>query len=472
MSDASDLDFSSAVQQVAWASDGTYSARDLVEHSLATIARLDPLLNAFAFVRWEEARREADELDAELAASGPRGPLHGLPIAIKEENDVAGIPTQFGGGANGVPAERDSEVVRRLRAAGAIVIGTTRMPEFGIWPYTESVAHGWTHNPWDLNRSTAGSSGGTAAAVASGMVAVGIGGDGGGSIRLPSSWCGLFGLKPQRGRVSVAPNADLWRSLGVIGPLARTVEDSALVYDAIVGATPTDRFSAGPMASTMLDAVRRPLDRRLRIMVSTKNPMGGPAADADTLAALAGVAGELRRLGHDVVDADPDYPSLSLPFQVQVAAGVRDEVGRVAHPEFLERRTRTLLRLAGIGARLGGLGERIALRKADRFLKDLFSQVDLVLMPTTSTAALPIGQLNGVGALAAMQKARATASFTSMWNICGNPAAAVPAGFTEGGLPLSVQIVGPVDGEPLILAVSAELETARPWAQRRPDVRR
>ena len=468
MTDLVDLDFSSAVQQVTWVASGECSARDLVEHSLAKIARLDPLLNAFAFVRWEEARREADELDAELASRGPRGPLHGLPIAIKEENDVAGIPTQFGGGANDIAAREDSEVVRRLRAAGAVVIGTTRMPEFGIWPYTESVAHGWTRNPWDLHRSTAGSSGGTAAAVASGMVAVGIGGDGGGSIRLPSSWCGLFGLKPQRGRVSLAPNADLWRSLGVIGPLARSVEDSALVYDVISGSTATDRFSAGPMASTMLDAARTPLSRRLRIMVSAKNPMGGPAADSDTLAALHSTADELRRLGHEVIDADPDYPSLGLPFQVQVAAGVRDEVRRVAHPEFLEQRTRTLLKLTGVGARLGRWGERTGRRRGARFLETLFSQIDLLLMPTTPTAALPIGQLDGVGALAATRKASGTASFTSMWNVCGNPAASVPAGFTESGLPLSVQVVGPTDGEPLVLALSAELEAARPWAQRRP----
>jgi len=469
MAEALDFNFSSAVQQVGWVAAGQCSARDLVEHSLTRIARLDPHLNAFAFVRWEEALREADELDAELAARGPRGSLHGLPIAIKEENDVEGIPTQFGGGANGVPARQDSEVVRRLRAAGAIVVGTTRMPEFGIWPYTESVAHGWTRNPWDLNRSTAGSSGGTAAAVASGMVAAGIGGDGGGSIRLPSSWCGLFGLKPQRGRVSLAPNSDLWRSLGVIGPLTRTVEDSALIYDAISGPTPTDRFAAGPMSSTMLSAVRTPLERRLRIMVSTKNPMGGPRADAETIDALTGVAAQLRELGHDVFDADPDYPSVGLAFQVQVAAGVRDEVRRVAHPEFLERRTRTLLRLTGVGARLGRWGERTAMRAADRFLASLFSRVDLVLMPTTPSAAAPIGQLNGVGALAATRKASGTASFTSMWNVCGNPAAALPAGFTPAGLPLSVQVVGPTDGEPLILALCAELERARPWAHRRPE---
>lgn len=469
MAEAVDLDFSSAVQQVAWVAAGQCSARDLVEHSLGTIARLDPLLNAFATVCWEGARREADELDAELAASGPRGLLHGLPVAIKEENDVAGIPTQFGSGSNGVPARRDSEVVRRLRSAGAVIIGTTRMPEFGIWPYTESIAHGWTRNPWNLNRSTAGSSGGTAAAVASGMVAVGIGGDGGGSIRLPSSWCGLFGLKPQRGRVSLSPNADLWRSLGVIGPLTRTVEDSALVYDAVAGSTSTDRFAAGPMASTMLEAARTPLDRRLRIMVSAKNPMGGPSADAETLEALMRTAGELRRLGHEVIEADPDYPSLGLPFQVQVAAGVRDEVRRVAHPELIERRTRTLLRLTGVGARLGRWGEKVGQRRGDTFLGELFSQVDLVLTPTTPTAALPIGQLNGVGAIAATRKASGTASFTSIWNVCGNPAASVPAGFTDVGLPLSVQVVGPTDGEPLVLALSAELEAARPWAQRRPQ---
>lgn len=464
-----DFEFSTVEQQAAWVAAGEVSARELVEHSLARIARLDPTLNAFAFVRADQARAEAEELDAERSAGQIRGSLHGVPVGVKQENDVAGLPTQFGGGANDVPAAADSEVVRRLRAAGAVIVGTTRMPEFGIWPYTESVAHGWTRNPWDINRSTAGSSGGSAAAVASGMVAAAIGGDGGGSIRLPSSWCGLFGLKPQRGRVSTAPHRDLWRSLGVIGPLTRTVADSALVYDALSGSTPADRLRADPWPRPLAEAARTD-PSPLRIMVSAKNPMRGPTADAETLAALASTAEVLRNLGHQVVEADPDYPNLIVAFQSQVAAGVHDEAIQVEHPDLLERRTRTLLRLTAPARRLAGFGERAAAKRGEAFLRALFHDIDLIVTPTTPTAALPVGQLNGVGALSATRKATVTSSYTAFWNITGNPAAAVPAGFTESGLPLSIQVIGPTGGEPAIVALSAQLERTRPWTHRRPPV--
>jgi len=210
---------------------GSVTSSVLVQRSLDRIGALDGRLNAFAHVRSSEALRESAELDAVRAQGRLRGNLHGVPVAIKQENDIAGVPTEYGGAVNPDPAKADGEIVRRLRAAGAVIIGTTRMPEFGIWPFTESVAHGWTRNPWDLSRSPGGSSGGSAVAVASGIVAAAIGGDGGGSIRLPASWCGLFGLEAQRGRVSTAPNADLWRALGTLGPLTRTV--SAVDYRSI-----------------------------------------------------------------------------------------------------------------------------------------------------------------------------------------------------------------------------------------------
>lgn len=462
------LDFATVVQQAAWVANGTITARALVEHSLARIAKLDPTLNAFAYVRAQSARAEADDLDAELTASGPRGPLHGVPIAIKQENDVRGIPTEFGGAANTTPATADSEVVRRLRAAGAVIIGTTRMPEFGIWPYTESTAHGWTRNPWAINRSPAGSSGGSAAAVASGMVAAAIGGDGGGSIRLPASWCGLFGLKPQRGRVSAAPNPDLWRSLGTIGPLTRTVADSALLYDVLAGTTDRDRFLAEPLQTSLTQAITAGVSKPLRVMVSTANPMGGPRADEATSAALHDIAGVLSGLGHEVVLADPRYPKLALPFQAQVAGGVSDEASRVEHPHLLERRTRQMMTTTRALLALGSWAERTGDRHARGFLAELFAQVDVLLTPTTPTPAVPIGQLDGRGPLSASSRATKTSSYTAAWNVLGNPAAAVPAGFTREGLPLSVQVIGPTNGEPVVMALSALIERERPWAHRRP----
>lgn len=464
-----DLDFLSVVEQVGAVARGDVTARALVEHSLDRIGRLNPVLNAFAYVRADEARREADALDLAQARGETLGPLHGVPIAIKQENDVAGLPTEFGGAANTTPATADAEVVRLLRAAGAIIVGTTRMPEFGIWPFTESTSHGWTRNPWDVSRSPAGSSGGTAAAVASGMVAAGIGGDGGGSIRLPSSWCGLFGLKPQRGRVSAAPNPDLWRALGTIGPLTRTVADSALIYDVISQTTPVDRFRADPLPGSMSEAAAS-APRPLRIMVSTKNPIGGPLADEATRAALQEAAGVLRSLGHTIVAADPKYPSLGLAFQTQVAGGIADEAARVEHPELLEARTRALLRTTAVLTRWGSRAERSARRASETFLPTLFSDVDVLLTPTTPTPAMPIGQLDGAGAIAASRKATPVASYTSAWNVLGNPAAAVPAGFTADGLPLSVQMIAPTGGELTLIGLAAQFEAAKPWAARRPAI--
>lgn len=462
-----DLSFATVVQQREWAATGVVTARELVEHSLARIAALDATLNAFAYVLADEALARADELDAARAAGEPCGPLHGVPIAIKDENDVAGLPTAYGGAAFTTPAAADSEVVRLLREAGAIIIGKTRMPEFGIFPYTETVANGWTRNPWNVLRSPAGSSGGTGAAVASGMVAAGIGGDGGGSIRLPSSWCGLFGLKPQRGRVSAAPNPDLWRALGVIGPLTRTVADSALIYDVIAGTTPTDRFAADAWDGTLAEAASVP-PRPLRILVSAKSPGGGKRADAATLAALEATATTLRALGHTVVERDPKYPTVSLPFMVQVAGGVGDEVARAEHPQLLEARTRRIARLIRPALRHGAWAERVLAAKADAFLGALFAEVDLVVTPTTPTAALPVGQLDGRGAIAALTRATGVSSYTSIWNALGNPAAALPAGFTDDGLPLSVQVVGPPNSEPLIVALCAQLEAANAWLDRKP----
>ena len=464
-----ELLFSTVVRQREWAATGIVSARELVEHCLARISALDSTLNAFAHVRGPEALEEADALDAARAAGEPCGPLHGVPIAIKDENDVAGLPTAYGGASVTNPAAADSEVVRRLRAAGAIIIGKTRMPEFGIFPFTETQSHGWTRNPWNVLRSPAGSSGGTAVAVASGMVAAGIGGDGGGSIRLPASWCGLYGLKPQRGRVSAAPNADLWRALGTIGPLTRTVADSALIYDTIAGTTDLDRFSAGEWDTTLEAAAATP-PRPLRIMVSSKNPGGGKKADAATLAALASTAELLRGLGHTVVESDPKYPTVSIPFMVQVAGGVGDEILRVEHPEVLERRTVRIARLTRPGMRFGAWSERTLAKTSASFLGRLFADVDLLVTPTTPTAALPVGQLDGIGALRALVRAAAVSSYTSPWNALGNPAAALPAGFTADGLPLSVQIVGPANSEPLIVALSAELEAAGSWLDVRPPL--
>src|SRR3954470_2651800 len=250
---------------------GETSPAEVVEESLSRIGARNAELNAFSVVLDNEAREQARFL--ELGQGGERGPLYGVPVAIKEELDVAGCVTTYGGHGNSTPAPADGEVVRRLREAGAIVVGKTQMPEFGAFPYTESARHGYTRNPWRTAFSPGGSSGGSAVAVSAGMVPVALGGDGGGAIRIPSACCGLFGLKPQRGRVTSAPHEHLWWALGTAGPLTRTVLDSAVVYDVIRGHLPVDRWQAGDVGSFTEAARRDP--GQLRVGWCTRAPTQG-----------------------------------------------------------------------------------------------------------------------------------------------------------------------------------------------------
>jgi len=438
---------------------GRLKAVPNVEAALERIARTDAALNAFSVVLGERALEEARRVDKTRKAD--RGPLHGVPVAIKEDQDVEGCVTTFGGEGNSTPATADGEVVRRLRAAGAVVVGKTTMPEFGSWPCTESVSRGLTRNPWDRTRSPGGSSGGTAAAVASGMVPVGMGSDGGGSIRIPSACCGLFGLKPQRGRVTMAPHGDLWFALGTVGPLSRTVMDSAVVYDVIRGALPGDRFRARETGSFVEAAGREP--GRLRIGWSVKPAARGVRPDPIHVRAVEDTARLLSDLGHDVRPVDPRYPDLTTTFVPQFLGGIRAESRMVEHYDRLERRTRETCRLGSwvtpkvIDASLRAT-ERVS-AKANR----VFDTVDVLLTPAIAHRPPPVGVLDGRGTIASVLASMPAIAYAALWNVAGNPAASVPCGPAEDGLPVGVQLVGRTDDEPTLLSLSAQIEKARPW---------
>ena len=465
-----DLFFAGVAVQAQQIRDGDVSSRETTDALLDRVVRHDRRLNAFSVVMDEQARAEADACDSAGARGDEMGPLHGVPVAIKEEIDVAGQVTTFGGRANSTPAPADAEVVRRLRAAGAVIIGKTAMPEFGQWPFTESTAHGLTRNPWDTDKSTGGSSGGSAAAVAAGLVPAALGGDGGGSIRIPAACCGLFGLKPQRGRVSSSPMPHLWWALGTCGPLTRTVLDSALIYDVIQGATATDRFRARDLETSFVEAIHAPW-RPLRIAWSTKAVTLGVRPDAEHVEAVRATATLLEELGHHVDEVDPGYPDPTAAFVPQFFGGVRAEAEIVEHPALLERRTRQTARL-GFWVRPAVVewairqGEKVAAKA-----NTVFDKYDLLLTPTVAHRPPDVGVLDGVGTFGAALRSAPMVAYTALWNVTGNPAASVPAGFGRDGLPLAVQLVGRQHDELTIIDVAAQIEEARPWAEARPQLR-
>jgi amidase len=469
-----ELLYAGAEGQARAVASGELSATELTEAVLERISTVDPLLNAFTVVLADQARAEAAARDEALARGDQVGPLHGVPVAVKEELDVAGTVTTYGGAGNRTPAREDGHLTRRLRKAGAVIVGRTNMPELGAYPFTESARFGVTRNPWAPDRSPGGSSGGTAAAVAAGMVAVGMGGDGGGSIRIPSAACGLFGLKPTRGRVSHSPHPHLWEGLGTAGPLTRSVVDSALVYDVIRGNLPGDRFTAPEPASSFLHAARLTTassQRKLRVGWSTRPVTKGVRPDPLHVQAVEETATLLEGLGHDVREVDPRYPDPTAAFVPQYFAGVRGGVARLEDPAAAEPRTRQLVRL-GAWAR-PGLVER-AVRRGER-LGDavderVFGQVDVLLTPATASRPPVAPVLGRSSAPMASLRAMPMIAYAALWNVTGHPAASVPSGFADDGMPLAVQLVGRRGDETTLLALSAQMESVRPWADRRPDL--
>lgn len=444
--------------------EGEVSAVDVLQAALARIDERNGPLNAITRLLADEALAEAQERDTRLAGGAPVGPLHGVPIVIKEEVDVAGAVTTFGGRGNSTPARADAEVVTRLRDAGAVIVGKTAMPEFGAFPFTESDAFGVTRNPWDTTRTPGGSSGGTAVAVASGMVPAGIGGDGGGSIRIPSASCGLFGLKPQRGRVTTAPHPHLWWALGTVGPLTRSVLDSALVYDVIRGSVATDLYRAGGDEPFVDAAGRAP--GRLRVGWSVKPVTLGVKPDPVHVRAVEDTARLLADLGHDVRQVDPCYPDPTAAFVPQFFAGIRSEAEIVEHYDRLERRTRETCRLGSwVTPRVRDWAlaqtEKVS-AKANRVF-DGPQGVDVLLTPAIAHRPAQVGRLDGVGAVRASLRAMPPIAYAALWNVAGNPAASVPCGTAADGLPVAVQLVGRTDDEATLFSLSAQLEEARPW---------
>ena len=433
---------------------GDVSARELTELFLARIFRLDPVLNAFRAVFPERALAEADQADGRRGA-GERRPLLGVPIAIKDDTDVGGTVTAYGCDVDPTPARADAEVVRRLRAAGAVIVGKTHVPELMATPFTESPTFGVTRNPWDLRRTSGGSSGGSATAVAAGLVSAALGSDGAGSVRIPAACCSLFGLKPQRGRVPTAPDVNPFQGMTVLGPITRTAADAARFMDAVAD-RPLAKASPG----------------RLRVAVSTGLPPTIAAhPDAEQLAGVTRVGEALRDAGHEVVERDFDWgTAIGNRVLARFLRGTADKAAEVGHPERLSRRTRGLVRIGrAIPARVAAAAGRAAAADAQR-LNAIFEEVDLVLTPMFTRRPPRVREFEGrPGAVTLAGMIRFT-PYPPAFNHTGQPAAAVPAGFADDGFPVGAQLVGPPDSEPLLLAVAAQLEAVRDWGSRRPGI--
>jgi amidase len=457
--DATDLAFAGATEQARMIAAGEVSSRELVQTYLDRIGRLEPQLNAWRVVYAERALAEADQADARRGAGNER-PLLGVPIAIKDDIDVAGEVTAWGTAAHGGPAAADAEVVARLRTAGAVVLGKTNVPEMTIWPFTETITFGATRNPWNVERTPGGSSGGTAAAVASAMVGIGVGSDGAGSIRIPAAWCGLFGIKPQRDRVPISPHDDAWQGMSVNGPLTRSVADAALFLDATT--------EIGGFA----EAAARP-PGKLRIAVSTKLAPGQLVRiSPDVRAAVERTAELLRSLGHEVSERDPDLPgSLMSNVVGRYLRGIHDDVrDAMPHPQRLEARSRSMARMGGLIPAGAVAKMRAGEAAMAARMNEIFDSADVLLQPGPVAGPFKVGQFHGKGALWTLNGVAARVPFQGWWNATGQPACVVPSGLDRDGLPVGVQFVGRPGDEATLLSLSAQIEAERPWADRRPPV--
>lgn len=457
-----ELAFLPATEQASLVAAGEVSPVELVETYLERIERIDPELGAYVTVRAEEALAEARAWDGS-------GPFGGVPIALKDLDSTAGTRTTFGSRAfaDNVP-QFDLAHVRRLKEAGFIVLGKTATPEFGTTAFTESELTGATRNPWDTGRTVGGSSGGAAAAVAAGLAPIAQGSDGGGSIRIPASCCGVFGLKPSRGRISNAPFGP-GIGLSTTGPLARTVADAAAYLDAVAGYEWGDPWLALPPERPFAEEAGAD-PGALRIGVTSEPPS---EADVDPAcrAAAEDAAALLASLGHEVEEAAPDWGGPGLVEDFTPLWQVAPTLYGVEDLSLLTPFNQALAAGAGRTSSAVYVAALVRLQMRARRVVAFWEEYDLLLTPTLALPPVPVGWAAETDD-PWEQYARAArfTPFTPLFNVTGQPAASLPLHWSDDGLPIGVQLVGPPAGEALLLRVCAQLEAARPWAQRRPPV--
>jgi amidase len=473
----SDLMFRPAGELAQMVRSGEISASELVQTSLECIEELNPMLNAFVQVDEEGALETAAAIGA-----GDERPFAGVPIAIKNNRPVKGLRLTYGCSLMGEHiAPYDHNITRRLRGAGFVIVGTTTLPEYGILPVSEARMFGPTRNPWDLERTPGGSSGGAAAAVAAGLVPVAHGNDGGGSIRIPAACCGLVGLKPTRGRISPAPELGD-SSLGIDGVLTRTVADTASILDVLKGYEPGDATWAPPPSEPFaVSAAAEP--GKLRIAATTQPPIPDASVDPLSARAVSDAVELLQSLGHEVEEVDPPWRDdavrelFGVVFSSHIALSIAYSgrvAGREPTAEDMEGMSWAIYSMVRKISAVDILAANAALQQFARRLISSLAPYDALLTPALAERPLPIGTLDpdAPDPMATFTQSGLFTPFTPVFNASGQPGISLPLYEGDDGLPLGVQIVGRPAGEAGLLALAAQLERARPWTERRPVLKR
>ncbi|HEX6350294.1 MAG TPA: amidase [Candidatus Dormibacteraeota bacterium] len=445
--------FTPALEQVEAVRRREVSAGELAEMYLERIERLNPELNAFWLVI------------PELAGQSGEGLLGGVPVSIKDLNSIKGYPTTMGSRAfTDQVFDWDGFAVGRLRAEGAALLGKTTCPEFGTRPHTEHGLHGAARNPWNREHTTGGSSGGAAGAVAAGLCALSHGSDGGGSIRIPASCCGVVGLKPTRGLISPGPVfGEGWEGLSTEGPIARTVADAALGLDAMKGHLAGDPYWAEPEASYL--ALARPPAARLRVAFTTD--AGEVPVDPEVKAAVESAARCLEGLGHQVTEGGPDTSGFRMSFPLIVTGGVASLPVPESREGDLDPVNQSIRETAQY-VQAGHYVTAVAmLRMTSREVVAFWNRHDVLLTPTLTRPAPRLNTL-GMDPGAAGEEFLDWLSFTYPYNCTGQPGLSLPLAMSSTGLPIGVQLVGAPRAEGTLLALGAQLEEAMPWRDRRP----
>ncbi len=464
------------LEQAAAIRRGELSPTEVLDHYLQRIARLGPQVGAFFTVTADLAREQARKAEAMVAgAADPDSlpPLLGVPIPVKDLNMAAGIRLTYGSVvfADNV-ADADDHVVSSLLAAGAIIPGKTAAPEFGLPCYTETEIGPPARTPWDLTRSAGGSSGGAGAAVAAGLAPAAQGSDGGGSIRIPSSVCGLFGIKPSRGRISQAPLVPDLAGLSIAGPLARTVADAALLLDVMTGNVPGDMYTQPPLpdGETFLGYASRD-PGRLRIARVIDPVVPGALVHPDCRAAWEDASALLVDLGHEVEDVAAPFGPDVVPLFETLWCGIATLTPvDPAREGDLQPLTRYLRQRGRAASAPDLIFAEAFLQIMVRGALQMTNAYDAVLTPTLAQPPVPVGYFHDQEPAENFERQKRFTPFAAIYNVSGQPAVNLPTYWNAEGLPIGVMLAGRVGEEGRLISLSAQVEDARPWKDRHPEL--